>query len=183
MPKIDVKQITGYESMTAEEKIKALESYNVEFDTSGWVKKDVFDKTAGELSKLKKDVATQNGAAKSAEERIKDLEKQLTVNDLEKRYLASGYNAEDAARAAIAFYDRDTDKLFELQNKNNEAIRKSAAAESMKQTPPPQNGANDGAKDYLKLITAAQENGDMALAASLITEQFNETQNNNGGIN
>lgn len=166
MAKIDVSKIEGYAAMTAEQKIAALESFDVQFDTSGFVKKDTYDKAAAELSKLKKEAGKQTEVAKSNEDRIAELEKQLKVSGLEKKYLASGYSADDALRAANALCDNDTDTLFELQNKNIEAVRKAAAADAMKQTPAPQNGVNDnGEDDYSKKIADAQASGDFSAAA------------------
>ena len=167
MAKIDVSKIEGYAAMTAEQKIAALEGFDVQFDTPGFVKKDIYDKTAAELAKFKKEAGKQTEAAKSNEDRIAELEKQLKVSGLEKRYLASGYSAEDAQKAANALCDNDTDTLFELQNKNIEAVKKAAAADAMKQTPAPQNGVNtnEGEDDYSKKISAAQASGDFAAAA------------------
>jgi hypothetical protein len=57
MAKIDVTKIEGYADMTPEEKLKALEGYDVpDPDYSGYVKKDVFDKTASELAAKKKEL-------------------------------------------------------------------------------------------------------------------------------
>ena len=42
--KIDTSKIQGYADMTAEEKLAALEAYEV--DTTGYVKKDLLDKAA-----------------------------------------------------------------------------------------------------------------------------------------
>ena len=48
-------KIQGYDKMTPEEKIAALEGYELtEPDYSGYVKKQVFDKTASELTDYKK---------------------------------------------------------------------------------------------------------------------------------
>ena len=47
MAQIDTSKIEGYENMTAEEKVKAFESFNIpDPDYSGYVKKEVFDKKA-----------------------------------------------------------------------------------------------------------------------------------------
>ena len=57
MANIDTSKIEGYADMTAEEKVKALEAYTIaDPDYSGYVKKDVFDKTASDLAKAKKDL-------------------------------------------------------------------------------------------------------------------------------
>ena len=53
--KLDLTKIEGYENMTPEEKLKALEGYDVpDPDYSGYVKKDMYDKTASELAEKKK---------------------------------------------------------------------------------------------------------------------------------
>ena len=57
MANIDTSKIEGYENMTAEEKVQALESFSIaDPDYSGYVKKEVFDKTASELAQSKKDL-------------------------------------------------------------------------------------------------------------------------------
>lgn len=72
MTKIDVAQIEGYENMTPEQKIAALEGFDMpEPDYSGYVKKDVFDKTASELADKKKQLQakmTEDEAAKQKEQ-------------------------------------------------------------------------------------------------------------------
>lgn len=183
MPKIDITKITGYEAMTAEEKIAALEGFDVEFDTTGWVKKSVYDKTASDLADLKKTAGAQTTAAKTADEKIKDLEKKLAVNDLEKKFIAAGYSEEDANKAATAYYDNDPATVVALQTQQLEKARKAAAAETMKKTPPPNNGVNvtTNSADYNKQIEQAQANGDFALAASLMTQMYQANQNENGG--
>ena len=55
--KIDVTQIEGYENMSPEEKLKALEGFDIPSpDYSGYVKKDLYDKTASELAAKKKEL-------------------------------------------------------------------------------------------------------------------------------
>ena len=72
MAKIDVTQIEGYAEMSAEDKLKALEGFDIpDPDYSGYVKKDVFDKTASELAGVKKqlkDKMTDDEAAKQKEQ-------------------------------------------------------------------------------------------------------------------
>lgn len=72
MAKIDVSKIEGYENMTPEQKIAALEGYDTpDPDYSGYVKKDVFDKTASELAEKKKQLQaklTEDEAAKQKEQ-------------------------------------------------------------------------------------------------------------------
>ena len=55
MAKIDTSKIEGYDKMTPEQKIAALEGFDhPDPDYSGYVKKDTFDATASELAALKK---------------------------------------------------------------------------------------------------------------------------------
>ena len=72
MAKIDVSKIEGYENMTPEQKIAALEGFDTpDPDYSGYVKKDVFDKTASELAGVKKQLKekmTDDEAAKQKEQ-------------------------------------------------------------------------------------------------------------------
>ena len=56
MARIDVTQIDGYETMTAEEKLAALENFDMpDPDYSGYVRKDIYDKATSDLAKLKKE--------------------------------------------------------------------------------------------------------------------------------
>ena len=70
--KLDLTKIEGYENMTPEEKLKALEGYDVpDPDYSGYVKKDMYDKTASELAEKKKQLQaklTEDEAAKQKEQ-------------------------------------------------------------------------------------------------------------------
>lgn len=55
MAKIDVSTIEGFANMTAEQKVEALANYDFpDPDYTGYVKKDVFDKTASELASWKR---------------------------------------------------------------------------------------------------------------------------------
>ena len=55
MAKINVSSIEGYAEMTVEQKLAALEAYEMsDPDYSGYVKKEAFDKTASELAEMKR---------------------------------------------------------------------------------------------------------------------------------
>ena len=70
--KLDLTKIEGYDKMTPEEKLKALEQYDVpDPDFTGYVKKDMYDKTASELAEKKKQLQaklTEDEAAKQKEQ-------------------------------------------------------------------------------------------------------------------
>jgi hypothetical protein len=149
MAKIDVTQIEGYETMTAEEKLKALEEFDVpDPDYSGFVKKEKFDKTASELATAKKQLRekmTEDEAAKQKEkEEREELEskynKLLRESEISKhkaKLLALGYDEALADETATAMADGDSEKVFINQQKHLTAFEKKVRAEALKDTPKP----------------------------------------------
>ena len=179
MAKIDVTQIEGYDTMTAEQKIAALEGFDISLDTSGYVKKGLYDNVATEVSNLKKKIKEAQSGATTSDEKVKELEKRLKIMDLEKQYVATGYTPEDASKAASAFYDGDTETMFSLQKQYTENARKNAAAEAMKNTPAPDSKANNSQiSNFDKEYADALARGDTALASSLISRHFDEQHQN-----
>jgi hypothetical protein len=149
MAKIDVTKIPGYAEMSAEDKIKALEAYKTEDpDYSGYVRKEVFDRTASELAAKKKELSEKL----SAEEKTKQ-EEQEKLEDLQNKYntllhenqissfkaelLGLGYEDKLAADTAKAMADGDTAKVFANQKKHLENVEKNIQADILKNTPKP----------------------------------------------
>ena len=149
MAKIDVTKIEGYADMTPEEKLKALEGYDVpDPDYSGDVKKDVFDKTASELAAKKKELTEkmsedEQKKAKEAEERqaleekYNALLRENAVSKNKTKLLGLGYDEKLADETAEAMADGDLDKVFKNQKKFLEGFEKSIRAEVLKDTPEP----------------------------------------------
>lgn len=150
MARIDTSTIEGYSDMTPEQKIAALEAYeSAEPDYSGYVKKDVFDKTASELAAKKKELN-----AKLSEDEKKRRQEQEDRKKLQSAYdqllrdskiskfkaelLAMGYEDKLASETAEAMVDGDNDKVFANQKKQLEVVQKAARAEALKNTPKPQ---------------------------------------------
>ena len=76
MAKIDTSGIEGYAEMTAEQKLAALEGFDIpDPDLSGYVKKDLFDKKASELAAAKKQLGEKmtEDEQKASEKEIQDL--------------------------------------------------------------------------------------------------------------
>lgn len=189
MAKIDITKIEGYAAMTPEQKIAALESYDVAApDMSRFVSKETYDKAAAEAAAWKRKVReSQTEDEKKAEadrerdEELKSLKRRVAISDNAKSLLKSGYDADNAEKAAAALYDGDNEAFFSIQQSVMESARKSAVADKMNKTPAPNRGEQGtGAKNYDKEIAAAQAAGNFAEAASLLTQQFNENQNNGG---
>ena len=151
MAKVDITKIEGYEGMTPEEKIKALEAYEIEDvqpDYSGYVKKDVFDKTASELAGVKKQLKekmTDDEAAKQKEQEEREelqskYEKLLHDSEVSKnkaKLLALGYEEKLADDTAEAMVTGDLEKVMANQKKHLEAVEKKVRAEALKETPKP----------------------------------------------
>lgn len=149
MAKIDVSQIEGYADMTPEQKLKALEEFEIaDPDYSSYVKKDIFDKTASELAKKKKELdtkLTEDEVQKQKEQEERDTlqanyEKLLRDSNIAKdkaKLLALGYEEKLADETAIAMADGDTEKIFANQKKHLESVEKKVRAEALKDTPKP----------------------------------------------
>lgn len=149
MAKVDLTKIEGYADMTPEQKIAALEGYEHEDpDYSGYVKKDVFDRTASELAGVKKqlkDKMTDDEAAKQKEQEEREelqknyetLLRKSTVAEHKAELLGMGYDEKLAQETAEAMADGDTAKVFANQKKHLEAVQKKVRAEALKDTPKP----------------------------------------------
>lgn len=150
MAKIDTSTIEGYSDMTPEQKIAALEAYeSAKPDYSGYVKKDVFDKTASELAAKKKELnAKLSEDEKKRRQEQEDREKLQSAYDqllrdskiskFKAELLAMGYEDKLASETAEAMVAGDNDKVFANQKKQLEVVQKAARAEALKKTPKPQ---------------------------------------------
>ena len=171
MAKIDVSTIEGFADMTAEQKAEALANYEFpDPDYTGYVKKDVFDKTASELASWKK----KHNELLSEEERKKleneqmfeemknklaGLEKEKTVSSYKASFAAQGYPEPLATEAATAMANGEMDKVFAAQKTFLEQYEKDVKAKVLKETPKPPAGGKGGEMtkaDFLKLDTKAQ---------------------------
>lgn len=149
MAKIDVTKIEGYAEMSAEDKLKALEAYDVpDPDYSGFVTKEQFDKTASELAAKKKelrDKLTDDEAAKQKEQEEREsmqkeldaLRRESVVSKNKARLIALGYEEALADETAEAMADGKIEKVFANQKKHLEAFEKKVRAEALKNTPKP----------------------------------------------
>ena len=177
MAKIDTKLITGYEQMTPEQKVAALEAYNhPDPDYSGYVKKDLYDKAASDAASWKKkhnELLTEDERKKqedadalaSMKKELDELRKDKTVSEFKAKLIAQGYDEALASDTAQAMADGDTAKVFANQGKFLEDYAKKVKADAMKKTPKPPAGDGSSDIDYSKKIEEAQQSGDMAAVA------------------
>ncbi len=155
MAKIDVSKIEGYADMTAEQKLAALEAYEISApDYSGYVKKETFDKTASELAEIKRKhnamLSEEEQKKQAIEEELNTLRKQVAdmgkrelISSHKAKFLAMGYDEALAIATAEAMANGETDKVFANQKKFLETHDKSIKAELLGKTPKPKSGGND----------------------------------------
>lgn len=168
--KIDTSKIENYESMSAEEKLKALETYEMEFDTTGYVKKDLFDKTSSEVSSLKKQLKEKLSEEEQAKlrqteefnamkEKLEALEKEKSIQEHTNQFLALGYEQELAEKTAKALYEGNLKVVFENQKAFQESLVKNERANLLKDTPKPQVGNENTTvtKDILKGMSLSEK--------------------------
>ena len=151
MAKIDVTRIEGYESMSAEEKLAALEAYEFEAPapaTDAESKlKEALSKANGDAAEWKRKYrATLDDAKRAEEERaerdrerdeeLATLRKEQQISKLEAQYLAVGYSAELASSSAKAQADGDTATVLANQTKFIEETKKKLEAAALGKQPP-----------------------------------------------
>ena len=152
MAKIDITKIDGYESMSAEEKLAALEALDLpEPDYSGWVKKDVADKYASEAAGYKKQLRekmTEEEAAKakaaeelaSAMAELETLRADKAVSEYTAQFMGIGYDEALAKSTARAIQKGDMAAMFTNHAKFVAEREKALKAELLKDTPAPPAG-------------------------------------------
>lgn len=154
------------------------------------VTKDVFDKTASELAKVKKELKDLQETSMTADEKLKaEMDKatnaQLTyAKELSKLrakeiFVSAGLTEADYGSIldVVVSEDEETTKtraksMVDLISAQKAAVEKAVKAELLKGTPkPPAGGGGNTGGAFEKEIEAARANGDMATVAALIRQQ------------
>lgn len=159
MAKIDIAQIEGYGDMSLEEKLAVLEGYEIpEADYTGYVKKDILDKTLKEKGDLAKQLKAKQTAEEQEaealrikqeeqEEYVKNLENKIALTDATSRFLKLGMDTEMAKQSAQAEIEGNRDIVFANIQKMNEAMIKNAQSEWLKSRPQVQAGTNGNSNE------------------------------------
>lgn len=157
---IDVSKIDGYSEMSAEEKVKALESFAFpDADYTGYVKKDVFDKTASELAGTKKELKARMTAEEQAKADVDALinelknsnadlmnqiaeQKRINLVAQNKAQLlgTDGFDEKNADIMAKALADGDIATVIRTQMAVIENVKKDAIGNAMAKAPVPDAG-------------------------------------------
>lgn len=149
-------KIEGYESMSAEDKLKALEALEVEDDSklkkllndanseASTYKKKLKEKEAELNSKLtEQELAEKERAEKEAEKDalLNQLLREKTVAEHKANFLKVGYDEESAVKSATAIADGDFATLFDNLGKFISERDKKAQVKLMDSTPLPTSGS------------------------------------------
>ena len=148
--KIDTSRIDGYQNMTAEEKLAALEGFELEApppdDKEIQRLKDALSKSNSEAADYKRQLRAKmtDDEAKAAEEaktrealetELENLRKDKAISSYQAKFLGLGYDAESAAAAAAALQAGEFDKVFDAQATFIEAAKKAAVAGALNDQP------------------------------------------------
>jgi len=148
---IDTSKIEGYEAMSAEDKVKALEAFTIaDPDYSGYVSKEVFDKKASEAASLSKQLkakmtdeekakAESEAKQRDLEEKYNELLTRTQIADNKASLIAIGYDEELAEVTAKAMVEGDIATVIKNQQIVIAAVEKKAKGEAMLNTPNPKN--------------------------------------------
>ena len=189
--KINVNDIPGYEDMTAEEKVTALETMEVTDTDTERKYKDLISKANSEAKKYKDAMREAEDKLKghmTEEERLKQeqedrykaieeenlrLKRDMTISQKTAFYQSIGFDEELAKETAEAFVDGDYAKVEANQLKAHEAfessLRQSVREETIRSTPHPTNsGSASGGWTKEKIL----EETDTAKRQKLISENI-----------
>ena len=147
--KIDVTKIEGYENMSAEEKLAALEGFEIE--DSDTRLKDALNKATAEASKYKKELrekqteqerldAERKEEMEKRDAQLAELLREKTVAEHKANFLKVGYSEELADESAKAIADGDYAKIFNNLGVFLTEKEKTIKEELLKQTPKPSGG-------------------------------------------
>ena len=161
--RIDTAKIENYESLSAEEKLKALEAY--EFDAPAPKESEEVTKLKSALSKANSEAAEWKRALrekqseaeraeaeraereKAVEDELRSLRRDKTVSGYIAQCLALGYDKELALKAAEAMADNDAAKIMECQQDFLAAKTKELEAAALNKQPTLSVGAPPTAKE------------------------------------
>ena len=183
--KVDITKIPGYETMTAEEKVAALEAFEVANDESAEIKKlkDMLSTRNSEVADFKRKWRDTLDEAQKAElerkeandkliEELNTLRTEKKIKEYETSFLGTGYSAELAAASAKAMVEGDTATVFANLAQFVADQKKLMEANALNHQPTLTSGSSVTAKDtitkaqfdsmsYLELVKLKNENPEL----------------------
>lgn len=170
MAKIDVSKIEGFDTMTPEQKLEALQGFEFpDPDYTGYVKKDLYDKAASDAASWKKKhnaLLTEEEQKKqeadekwaSMEQELAGLRKEKTVSQYTAQLLKQGYDEALATSTAAAMESGDMTTVFANNQKFLDGYAKQIIADKLKRTPRGADGGTGGTmtKDAFRKMSPAE---------------------------
>lgn len=152
MAKIDVSSIDGYENMTAEEKIKTLEAFEYNDNSTELEKyKSAASKANSEAASWKKkhnELLSEDERKKQEQaDSIAQMQKELDelregkkVSEYKAKFIAQGYDETLAEETAKAMAEGNSEQVFANNQKFLDDYAKRVKADALKKTPRPAPG-------------------------------------------
>ena len=151
--KINTASIEGYAGMTAEQKVAALEGFELDA-----VPTDTYNtlKTAHDDVKGKYDALLPEDQRKENE--LKALRRESAINKHTATLTGQGWTAELAGKAAAALVDGKMEDFFGFQKSHDDTLKAQTEADLLKGTPRPQGGGGGEGMtlEKLRAMTPAQ---------------------------
>ena len=150
--KIDVTKIEGYENMSPEEKLAALEAFEYDDNASELERyKNAVSKANSEAAEWKKKhnaLLDADSQAKQEQEEelanlrkeVEDMRKDKAVSTYKAKFLGLGYDETLADETATALAEGDMEKVFANQKKHLDTHEKTIKSDLLKKTPTPPAG-------------------------------------------
>lgn len=178
MAKVDISSIDGYESMTAEDKIKALESFEYNDNSAELERyKSAVSKANSEaaswkrkhnelLSEDERKKQEQSDSIAQMQKELDELREGKKISEYKAKFIAQGYDETLAEDTAKAMATGNIEKVFANNQKFLDDYAKNVKADALKKTPRPASGQGKvGAANYDEKILNAQKSGDITAAA------------------
>lgn len=151
---MDTSLIDGYDAMTPEEKLAALEAFEVpepQADPQVSKLKTAVSRANSEAAEYKRQLrekqteqermqAEQEEQARLMKEQLAALQREKTISTYKASYLSLGYDEALAASSAEAITDGDMDTFFSNQKMFLEAQKQRLEAEALNRQPKPSVG-------------------------------------------
>lgn len=169
--KIDTTKIEGYESMSAEDKLKALEAFEFSEEKDDSKLKEALNKATAEASKYKKELrekqteqerleAERKEADEKKDAELAELRKDKLIAEHKANFLKVGYSEELAEKSATAIADGDFKTIFDNLTEFLTSKEKAIKEELIKATPKPRtnNSTEIVTKEMFDKMSFAEKN-------------------------
>lgn len=152
MAKIDVTTIEGFDSMSAEDKLKALMDFEYDDHLADVERyKNAVSKANSEVAEWKRKHKEQLSAEEkekeekaeqlqAMQEELAELKKEKTISEYVSKFVGLGYTTENANLVANALMEGNVDKVVELQKAFVSDRETKVKQDLIKSTPTPPNG-------------------------------------------